>query len=118
MARYNNPMRDVMQRVRHIMLQADERLDETIKWQTPTFVYKGFLASFYPKSESMTTLVFHAGRKIPGKFPHLEGAGKDGLAMHIVSIAEAEERRDELQQIVASWIRVRDLAEPHSPPNV
>lgn len=109
MARYNNPMRDVVERVRQILLQSDDRLAECIKWQTPTFVYKGYLASFYPKSESMTTLVFHAGRAIPGTFPHLEGAGKDGLAMHIVSIAEAEDRRDELERIVASWVRMRDI---------
>jgi hypothetical protein len=110
MSRYNNPMRDVVQRVRQILLQSDERLTECIKWQTPTFVYEGFLASFYPKSESMTTLVFHSGRSIPGNFPHLEGAGKEGMAMHIVSIAEAEERREELQQIVAAWIAMRDAA--------
>lgn len=111
MTRYDNPMRDVVQRLRHVLLQSDERLGECIKWQTPTFVYKGYLASFYPKSESMATLVFHSGRAIPGEFPHLEGAGKDGLAMHVVSIAEAEERRDELEQIVAAWIAMRDAAE-------
>jgi len=109
MTRYNNPMRDVVQRVRQILLQSDERLTECIKWQTPTFVYKGYLASFYPKSESMTTLVFHAGRSIPGTYAHLEIAGKDGLAMHVVSIAEAEDRRDELARIVAAWIQMRDV---------
>jgi len=108
MSRYSNPMRDVVQRVRHILLHSDERITECIKWQTPTFVYDGFLASFYPKSESMATLVFHAGRSIPGTYPHLEGAGKDGLAMHFVSIAEAEERRSELDEIVAAWIAMRD----------
>ena len=109
MARYSNPMRDVVERVRQILLQSDERLTECIKWQTPTFVYKGYLASFYPKSESMTTLVFHAGRSIPGTYPHLEAAGKEGLAMHVVSIAEAEDRGDELERIVAAWIQMRDV---------
>jgi hypothetical protein len=108
MARYNNPMRDVVQRMRHIMLQSDERLTECIKWQTPTFVYKGYLASFFPKPETMTTLVFHAGKAIPGDFPHLEPSGTESLAMHVVSIAEAEERRDELEHIVAAWIAARD----------
>jgi|GEM_PF-455916 len=110
MTRYDNPMRDVVQRVRQIMLQSDERLDECIKWQTPTFVYKGYLASFYPKPTAMATLIFHAGRAIPGRFPSLEPAGQDGLALRVVSIAEAEERRDELQRIVAAWIAMRDRA--------
>ena len=110
LSRYDNPMRDVVQRMRHILLQSDERLSECIKWQTPTFVYKGFIVSFYPKPMSVATLIFHAGRAIPGSFPHLEPAGNDGLALRVVSIAEAEERRDELERIVAAWIALRDRA--------
>lgn len=112
MARYDNPMRDVVQRVRQIMLQTDDRITETVKWQTPTFVYKGYLASFYPKSLSVATLMFHAGRSIPGSFPHVEVAGSESTMMRIVSIAEAEERRDELTRIVAAWIALRDTAQP------
>ena len=108
MARYDNPMRDVVQRVRHIMLQSDERITECVKWQTPTFVYEGYLASFYPKSTTFATLMFHAGRRIPGTFPHLEGAGTEALVMRVVSIAEAEDRRSELERIVAAWIALRD----------
>ena len=108
MTRYDNPMRDVVQRVRQILLQSDDRLTECVKWQTPTFVYEGYLASFYPKSQSVATLMFHAGRRIPGKFPHLEGAGNEALVMRIVSTSEAEERRGELESIVAAWIALRD----------
>lgn len=111
MARYDNPMRDVVQRVRQILLSSDDRLDECVKWQTPTFIYKGYLASFYPKSLSVATVMFHAGRRIPGAFPHLEPAGHDGLVMRIVSTSEAEERRDELASIVAAWIALRDGAD-------
>src|SRR3990172_2839163 len=42
---YENPMKDVVQRVREIILAADPRIDECVKWQTPTFTYKGNLAS-------------------------------------------------------------------------
>jgi len=108
MTRYNNPMRDVVQRLRQIMLQSDERLEECIKWQTPTFVYKGYLASFYPKPTSVATLIFHTGRSIPGVFRHLDIAGQEGLALRVVSIAEAEEHRDELERVVASWIAMKD----------
>jgi len=108
MAHYTNPMHDVVQRVRQILLLADDRLEECIKWQTPTFVYKGYLASFYPKSTAYATLMFHAGRRIPGTFPHLEPAGPDALTMNIVSTTEAEERRDELERIVAAWIALKD----------
>lgn len=111
MARYDNPMKEVVQRVRQIILQSDERITETVKWQTPTFVYKGYLASFYPKSLSVATLMFHSGRSIPGHFPHVEVSGTESTMMRIVSIAEAEERRDELERIVKAWIALRDAAD-------
>ena len=44
--------KDVVLRMRDIVLDADPRLDECIKWQAPTFTYKGNLASFYPKRGS------------------------------------------------------------------
>ena len=108
MSRYDNPKRDVVQRVRHMLLSADERLEEVIKWQTPTFVYKGNLASFYPKSMDHVTLVFHHGKRIPGKFPHLEDDAEERQIMRIASFEEAEDLREEIERIVESWITMRD----------
>ena len=48
LSRYENPMKDVVMRVRDIILAADPRVDECIKWQAPTFTYRGNLASFFP----------------------------------------------------------------------
>lgn len=67
--RYENPMKPVVLAVRDAILAADERLDECIKWQAPTFVYKGNLATFYPKSRQHASLMFHTGAKIAGDFP-------------------------------------------------
>ncbi|WP_296666481.1 DUF1801 domain-containing protein [Demequina sp.] len=110
MSHYDNPMKDVVERVRRIVLHADDRMGECIKWQSPTFVYKGNLASFFPKATQHATLMFHHGALIPGRFPHLVGDGKEGRSMSFVSIAEAEERRDELCEIVSAWIAMRDAA--------
>ncbi|MDN4478845.1 DUF1801 domain-containing protein [Demequina lignilytica] len=110
MTRYDNPMKDVVERVRRIMLHADDRVDECIKWQAPTFTYKGNIASFFPKATRHASLMFHQGALIPGTFPHLLGDGKEGRSMTFISIAEAEERRDELTAIVQAWIAMRDAA--------
>ncbi|WP_062211597.1 DUF1801 domain-containing protein [Demequina oxidasica] len=108
MAAYDNPMKEVVQRIRHMILATDDRITEEIKWQAPTFIYQGNLASFYPKSMNYATLMFHQGALIPGKFPHLQGQGTEARAMKIVSIAEAEERRDELEEIIRAWIALRE----------
>lgn len=39
-----------MLRIREIVIAADPRIDECIKWQAPTFTFEGNLASFFPKA--------------------------------------------------------------------
>jgi uncharacterized protein YdhG (YjbR/CyaY superfamily) len=101
--RYDNPMKDVVQRIRAIILSADARIQECIKWQAPTFTYRGNLASFYPKSKQHASLMFHVGAQIPGKHPRLEGAGTTSRVMKIGSVEEANAARRDLERIVKAW---------------
>jgi hypothetical protein len=105
---YDNPMKPVVQRVREIVLGADPRVDECIKWQAPTFTYKGNLASFYPKSRQHASLMFHVGAQIPGSFPSLEGSGDTSRVIKLPTIEAAEAARTELESIVRSWCDWRD----------
>jgi hypothetical protein len=106
--RYDNPMKDVVQRVREIVLDADPRVDECIKWQAPTFTYKGNIASFYPKSRQHASLMFHLGAKIPGTHPRLQGSGDTSRVMKVADLADAETARTELESIVRAWCDWRD----------
>lgn len=105
---YDNPMKPVVQRLREIVLEADPRIAETIKWQAPTFVYKGNLASFYPKSRQHASLMFHLGARIPGEHPRLEGSGDTSRVMKIGSLEEADAAQPELAAIVHAWCDWRD----------
>ena len=64
----DHPLEDVMQPVRHAIL-ADARISETIKWKSPTFIYKGNLASINPRAKTHISLMFHEGVSIPVNFP-------------------------------------------------
>ena len=64
-AAYVNPRKDLVQAVRDVILDADARMSEAIKWKAPTFMYKGNLASFYPKSTKHVSLMFHTGASLP-----------------------------------------------------
>ena len=105
--RYENPMKDVVARMREIVLGADPRIDECIKWQAPTFVFEGNLASFFPKSKQHASLMFHQGAKIPGTFARLEGDGATGRVMKIGSVTEANQAKAELEKIVRAWCEWR-----------
>jgi hypothetical protein len=108
LAKYDNPMKPVVVRVRDILLAADARLDECIKWSTPTFTYKGNLASFNPRSKKHASLLFHVGAKIPGKHPRLEGTGDTARTMAIRDLADADAARPALVALVKAWIAMQD----------
>ncbi len=108
-AKYENPMKDVVERIRAIVLAADKRMDECIKWQAPTFTYKGNLASFYPKSKQHASLMFHVGAQIPGKHSLLEGTGATSRVMKVGSVADADVAKPGIEAIVRSWCDWRDV---------
>jgi uncharacterized protein YdhG (YjbR/CyaY superfamily) len=41
-----HPLTAEIQKVRQIILETDKKVEETIKWSSPTFMYKGNIASF------------------------------------------------------------------------
>ena len=102
-AKYENPMKDVVLRMRSIILGADSRISECIKWQAPTFTFMGNLASFFPKSKQHASLMFHQGSKIPGDHPRLEGSGDTARVIKIASLAEADAAKKDLERVVRSW---------------
>jgi hypothetical protein len=107
MANYDNPQNASVQRIREIIMAADERITEAIKWQAPTFMYKGNLASFFPNAKAHASLMFHTGAEIPGEFAHLEGDGDKARTMKFADLQEVEARKGELEAIVKAWIEMK-----------
>lgn len=104
---YDNPMIEPMLRVREIILE-EERMSETIKWKTPTFVYKGNMASFNPRSKAHVSLLFHTGANIPGKHPRLVGGGDTARYMNFADLAEVESAGGEIRAVTTAWCDSRD----------
>jgi hypothetical protein len=107
-AAYENPQKDVLLYLRRVILAADERIGETIKWKSPTFVYKGNIASFNPRSKKHASLLFHTGAHIPGEFPHLEGTGDVARYLKVADLAQATELEAELTSIIRAWCDLQD----------
>jgi hypothetical protein len=99
----DHPLKGAMQLVRQHILEADERISETIKWSAPTFAFKGNLASFQPKAKQFVSLMFHRGSEIPGKHPLLEGDAPLVRIMRFQDEAEAASHRGALQAVVRAW---------------
>ncbi len=102
----NHPMEEAMQAVRHIAL-SDPRVEETIKWQTPTYSYCGNIFSFNP-AKKLVSLLFHRGAEIPGNHPRLEGDGKLARTMRFQDVADVEANGDSLAAAIRAWCDWKD----------
>lgn len=103
---YDHPAKDAMLRVREIIL-ADDRMTETIKWKSPTFMYEGNMASFNPRTKAHVSLMFHTGASIPGTHPRLEGGGDTARYMKFTDLDDVEDAREEIEAVVRAWCESR-----------
>ena len=98
----NHPLDATMRRAREIILEADGRVTESIKWKTPTFAYKGNIASFNP-SKNLVSIMFHRGAEIPGDHPRLEGDGRLVRTMRFADLAQLEDGKADLEAVIRAW---------------
>ena len=101
-----HPLTDAMQLARRLILEADPRVTESIKWKTPTFAYRGNIVSFNP-AKNLVSLLFHRGAEICGDFPRLEGDGRLVRTMRFADVREVEAAGDELQAVIRAWCESR-----------
>jgi hypothetical protein len=95
------PTEATIRKVREIVLRADRRMIEFVKYGTLIFGYDGDFATFVQVNDKkQASLVFNRGGRIPGKFPHLEGSGPSARFMRFANPAEVQKRAAELSKIV------------------
>jgi hypothetical protein len=102
-----HPQKETMLRVREAILATDPRIEESIKWKSPTFSYKGNIASINPQARQFVSLMFHRGGDIPGDFPSLTGTGAVARYMRFGDAAEVSSLTPELQSVVRAWVQLR-----------
>ncbi len=107
-ANYDNPRKDVLLYMREAILGSDERIEESIKWKSPTFSYKGNIASFDPRSKQHASLMFHTGCEHPGGVPAPEGTGDEARYLKVADLAQAKELEPELLSVFKAWCDMKD----------
>lgn len=105
--RYQNPQKDLVQAVRDVVLGADDRVSEAIKWQAPTFMYRGNIASFYPKATRHVSLMFHTGASLPDPAGLLEGEGETSRVAKFADADDLESKAEALRGLVRAWIEAK-----------
>ncbi|GAA1964051.1 DUF1801 domain-containing protein [Microbacterium deminutum] len=103
-ATYENPQRELVAKVREFVLSVDPRVTEAIKWQAPTFIYMGNIASFFPKSKKNVSLMFHQGASIRDELGLLEGEGQVSRVARFFDDADFESKKPALEAVIREWI--------------
>ncbi|HSL47230.1 MAG TPA: DUF1801 domain-containing protein [Anaerolineales bacterium] len=108
MAKLDHPLKDELQRVREIILAADDKMIEVIKWGGPTFMYKGNLATLTPRAKRFVNLFFQTGASIPDGHGILEGEGKEVRVARFQDMKDIDKKEKALKAVVREWIRLKD----------
>jgi hypothetical protein len=103
----DHPLKDAMLRVREIILAADGRITESIKWKSPTFSFEGNIASFNPNTKKHVSLMFHQGASIPGEHPKLEGGSETVRYMRFADADDVERSRADVEAVIRAWCEMK-----------
>ena len=108
LSKKNHPLTAEIQKVRQIILAADDRMEECIKWSSPTFTYKGNMASFFMNAKKFVSLMFHKGALLPNASGLLSGDGKEARVARFENMLDIEAKQEALTSLVKEWIAWRD----------
>jgi|SRR5690606_24996856 len=115
MAALDHPYKAEVAALREIILGVSDDITEQIKWNAPTFSYKGYLASFNLHSKlgrQLAHLVFHNGIILDDPTGMLDGDYPDRRMAYFIDMAEVEAKADALRALVRDWMGKMDAAEP------
>ncbi|MBK7427117.1 MAG: DUF1801 domain-containing protein [Saprospiraceae bacterium] len=113
----NHPLKDALQLIRKLILEADPEVAEHIKWNSPSFYYSGEMKAFDPKEykrdivvsnlhkNDSILLIFPTGNVIDEGSGLLGGNFKDTRkSITFSSIDEVQNRSEDLQNIIRNWL--------------
>ncbi|MES2704458.1 MAG: DUF1801 domain-containing protein [Bacteroidota bacterium] len=108
MQKLEHPLKAEIEAVRSIILKADKKLAERVKWSAPSFYYKHDLATFNHRATKHVHLVFHhiAITRIPSAL--LEGDYKDRRMVYLKDMKDVKAKKKELDSIFKQLVRMMD----------
>ncbi|MCG8576458.1 MAG: DUF1801 domain-containing protein [Flavobacteriales bacterium] len=104
----DHPLTAEIKKVREIILAVSNDITEDIKWSSPTFIYKGNMASYFMNAKKHVSLMFHKGAFIKDDSGLLEGDGKEGRVAKFYGMDDIESKKASLELVVKEWMRMQD----------
>ncbi|MCY1523185.1 hypothetical protein D9M68_580730 [compost metagenome] len=111
----------LIEAIRQLILNTDERIGEQIKWNSPSFFYLGEMRVYDAKTYQRDLIIIHVRKGFPLLiFPNganindttgiLEGNYTDGRRMlTLKSIAELNAKAEGLQKVIKQWLHLVEI---------
>ncbi|MFB2584606.1 DUF1801 domain-containing protein [Herbiconiux liukaitaii] len=113
LAELEHPKKAEIQELRALILAADPRIREGIKWNAPSFAVADWFATFTLRPPTQVRVVLHTGaRAVPGHpdvvvdDPHglLAWQGKDRAIATFADLSDIDVKREAFIRIVQQWV--------------
>lgn len=121
LAALDHPLAKEIAQVRKVILQADPRLREGVKWNAPSFFHHDWFATFHLRSAKEVVVILHLGAKTkaPLKARFVEDTAglitwitNDRGKVAFTSAAEIEAKAASLQRLIRQWLDAMDADAP------
>jgi hypothetical protein len=99
-----HPFKAEVQTVREIILNVDPRITEQVKWNAPSFSYKGYLATFSLHVTKHLLLIFHNGAILDDQGGLLQGDYPDRRMVYFTGMADVADKQPALERAIREWI--------------
>ena len=108
MSELKHPLKNEMEAVRSIILNANPQVTEGIKWNAPSFYYKGDMAVFNPRAQDYIHIVFPNGIVIGDDTGLLEGDYIDRRMAYFYDMDDINAKKAALEKAINGWIAYMD----------
>jgi hypothetical protein len=108
MATLDHPLKAEVQVLREMIKGVDPRITEQVKWNAPSFSYKGYMATFNLRATQHVHLVWHNGVALEDPAGLLEGSYPDRRMTYFVSMADVEAKGPAFEALVRQWVELMD----------
>jgi len=108
MQQLQHPLKAEINAVRAIILNANSKIAERIKWNAPSYYYQEDLVTFNPRAQQHVHLVFHHLAIITIQSELLKGDYTDRRMAYFPTMAAVEANKPVLESIINQLLKVLD----------
>jgi uncharacterized protein YdeI (YjbR/CyaY-like superfamily) len=116
MDKLDHPLKKEIETIREIILSANKKITEHIKWKAPSFCFNGEDRVTFNIRNECILLVFHRGAKVKETKEDgpilkdttglLEWASNDRALVKFYNSKEVNAKKDQIEKVVSQWIKL------------